>query len=177
MVSVLRKAFIKMCLPEKPCRILIKYIRYTHTRTLHTKKIVTLARTRNLKTWPQCSFYNLDGALFLKKRFVYACLRCFSLLIVLLESMMQSVVLLFCCVFIIAHCRISKKQASSAGCLLVGRGYRGTKRGVREILRNEWPADGQAIFNLFNVLLIYFMLLCCWNEWDIIEVCTYGEQK
>ena len=66
---------------------------------------------------------------------VCACLRCFSLLILLLESMMQFVVLLFCCVFIIADCRISKKQASSAGGLLAGGRYCDTKRGLREIFR------------------------------------------
>jgi hypothetical protein len=50
----------------------------------------------------------------LKKWFICACLHCFSLLIVLLESMMQCAVLLFCCVFMIADCPLSKKQASSA---------------------------------------------------------------
>ena len=69
----------------------------------------------------------LDGTLFLKKRLICACLRCFSLLIVLLESMMQCVVLLFCCIFIIADCQISKNQVCSTGCLLAGGCYRDTE--------------------------------------------------
>ena len=80
---------------------------------------------------------NLDGALFLENRLICACLRCFSLLIVLLESVMQCVILLFCYVLIIADCRISKKQACSAGRLLAGGRYRVTLR-ESIVLRTMW---------------------------------------
>ena len=57
-------------------------------------------------------------ALYLSIWLLYACLPYASVLIVLLESMMQCV-FLSCCVFFIAHHRILKKWASSGGCLFI----------------------------------------------------------
>ena len=113
---------------------------------------------RNSKNRPTRCFYNLDGALFLKKRFTCACLRCFSLLIVLLESMMQCVVLLFCCVFIIADCRFSKKQASSAGRPLAGGRDRDTERGIHEIFRKRTAGGQTGRLQSFFVLFIYYVI-------------------
>ena len=87
---------------------------------------------------------NLDGALFLKKQLICAFLRCFSLLIVLLESVMQCVAHLFCCVFIIADCRISKKQASSAGRRWQTDVTVTLRQAYVKFFENERPADRQA---------------------------------
>ena len=104
---------------------------------------------------------NLDSPLFLKKRLICACLRCFSLLIMLLESVMQCVVLLFCCVFIIADCRISKKQACSAGSLLAGGRYSVTLREANvNFFENERPADEQADFSFLCTLYLCIIFMC-----------------
>ena len=132
-----------------------KYLYYVRTGT---KKTVMPAQTRNLKNEPQWCSYNLDGALFLKKRLVCACLHCFSLLIVLLESMMQCAILLFCCFFIIAHCQILKKQACSAGCLLADVTMTQRETYV-QFFENEWSADRQADFSFFMYSLS-IILLC-----------------
>ena len=131
-------------------------LRWCATSTYCCTKKKSHARVNEeLEKRATMTLLNLDGALFLKKRLICACLRCFSLLIVLLESVMQCVILVFCCVFIIADCRISKKQACSAGRLLAGGRYRVTLREAYEkFFENERLADGQADFSFLCTLYV-----------------------
>ena len=65
------------------------------------------------------------------------------------------------CFRIIAYCRISKKQVSSAERLLVGRRYRDIKRGIYENFFWKWTAGGRTgRFQFFLMRSLSIMLLC-----------------